>query len=135
MSFRPVQVGLQTTVEAAWKVMQERHIRHLPVVDAEHKLAGLVTQRDLLALPNFRTQGRLSKVHEVMIHIVNAVAPESCLFAAARFIVESKKSCLPVIDPEGRLLGLLTEADFVQHAADQNAPCKCEPQQHVGGVV
>lgn len=134
MIFRPVHVGPTTAVGDAWKVMQENHIRHLPVGDADHKLAGLLTQRDLLALVSFQTAGRPTQAHEVMVHIVEAVRADTCQFTAAKFMAESKKSCLPVIDEEGRLLGVLTEAHCVQLAAAQAVACKGEPQRHVGGL-
>ena len=48
MTPRPVSVPGDTTVGSVWQTMNERRFRHMPVVDAEGRLLGLVTQRAVL---------------------------------------------------------------------------------------
>lgn len=106
-------------------VMRLGRIRHLPVVDGE-KLVGLVSHRDILQASVSSLVG-LSKtedasikmeipVQEVMRREVVTVGPEEPALDACTIILERKLGCLPVVDEDGALLGILTEADFVELA-------------------
>jgi CBS domain-containing protein len=93
-------------------------IRHLPVVRAG-RLVGLVTQRDVLRTgESGRPAARDRPVSEVMTHEVVTVRPTTGLAQAARTMLERKFGCLPVCDDDGKLVGIVTEADFVRFAAD-----------------
>jgi CBS domain-containing membrane protein len=107
-------------------LMLDRHIRHVPVVDDEENLVGLVSHRDLLRgslveqpeLPRFVEQAVLEQVkaRDVMTGDVETVGSDTRLPDAAEILLESKYGCLPVVSGT-RLVGILTEADFVRLAA------------------
>jgi CBS domain-containing protein len=93
-------------------------IRHLPVV-RDHKLVGILTQRDVLRSgESGRPGARELAVSEVMTKSPTAVRPRSGLGQAARLMLERKYGCLPVCEEDGTLVGIVTEADFVRFAAD-----------------
>lgn len=93
-------------------------IRHLPVV-REGKLVGLLTHRDLVrAGEPGRPAARDLPVSEVMTRELVTVRPATSLAHAARTLLERKFGCLPVCDDDGKLVGIVTEADFVRFAAD-----------------
>jgi CBS domain-containing protein len=93
-------------------------IRHLPVVK-EGRLVGLLTQRDVLRSgQSGRPAARALLVSEIMTRELTTVRPAMALSQAARLMLERKFGCLPVCDEEGRLVGIVTEADFVRFAAD-----------------
>jgi CBS domain-containing protein len=105
-------------------VMRLGRIRHLPVVDGEGVLRGLVTQRDLLrsallarddAAPGPRSHLERLAVSEVMTREVAVADPEDSLRAAATVMLRRKFGCLPVVEDE-KLVGIITEADFVSLA-------------------
>jgi CBS domain-containing protein len=97
-------------------VLRVGGIRHLPVL-REGRLVGLVTHRDLL-----RTAGsherRASAVSEIMVRELETAHPWTSLVVAARTMLARKFGCLPVVEADGRLVGIVTEADFVRFAAD-----------------
>ena len=105
-------------------IMRIGRIRHLPVVDGNNKLKGLVTHRDLLRVSvsdvadlSQKERRELLKaipVREVMRSEVLSTHPDTPLLEAARHILAHKYGCLPVIDKQGHLIGLVTEADFVK---------------------
>ena len=124
---RPVRtLGQNDKLSAADALMKTERIRHLPVVDENGKLAGIVSQRDLFfnALVQAlgfgsTTQDRMLNtllVKEVMTEKVVTTTPDTLLTDAARVMVDRKIGCLPVI--EGRaLIGILSESDIVSAVA------------------
>jgi CBS domain-containing membrane protein len=112
---------------AAYDLMDEKHIRHLPIVDDEEEVVGLLSERDLLrhALANTadlpvsekRRFLKELKIEELMSSTPYTVEPDTDLGEAGRMLLEYKFSCLPVAEG-GRLVGILTESDFVRHIAD-----------------
>jgi CBS domain-containing membrane protein len=94
-------------------LMRLRRIRHLPVVDDEQHLVGLVTHRDLLS-----ARGQPLTVDQIMTKDVAACPPNMRVLDAARLILDNKFGCLPVVDND-RLVGIVTEADFVRWAVEE----------------
>ncbi len=94
-------------------------IRHLPVV-REGKLVGLVTQRDLLrsGTSGGGPTARATMAQDIMTRGVTTIAPDASLAHAAHLMLRHKYGCLPVCAPDGKLLGIITESDFVRFAAD-----------------
>jgi len=114
-------------LSSAWRTMRERRIRHLPVVDHHRRLVGLVTHRDLLAaspsslrLHDERDRMRglgWSRAGDIMeSHVSTAAAGESAADVCLR-MVRQKIGCLPVVEPDGRLVGIVTEEDFLRWSA------------------
>ena len=108
-------------------LMNLGRIRHLPVLDDdETELIGIVSQRDLfrgaLAQAIGYAQHARRKlldnllVKEVMTTDVITTTPETSLVEAAKVLMERKVGCLPVVE-NGRLVGILTEGDFVAWVA------------------
>ena len=107
--------------------MRAERIRHLPVLDEDGKLCGIVSQRDMFrgALAQAlgygtAAQGKvlaMLRVKEVMTTEVVTIPPDAALAEAARTMLERKIGCLPVLDGGRRLVGILTESDFVALAA------------------
>lgn len=96
----------------AWEEMQVGKFRHLPVLDRHERLVGLVTHRDLLA-----TQGDVSKrVDEVMQRDVKTAQPDTAAHEVAYLLLRHAIGCVPVLDNDERLLGIVTESDFVRIA-------------------
>jgi CBS domain-containing membrane protein len=95
--------------------MDELGVRHVPVVDAGRRLVGLVTARDLLRRVGPEPAGAsLVSVDQVMTADVRSVTPDDGIGRAARVMIEAEVTCLPVVEA-GRLVGMLTERDFVRH--------------------
>jgi CBS domain-containing membrane protein len=117
-------------VGAVWRLMRDLAVRHVPVVDGEGDLVGLVTHRDLLRaaliereeVPPILQEAVRERtlVREMMSRNIETVEPDTDLADAARLLLETKFGCLPVL--EGRkLVGLLTESDFVRFAVERLA--------------
>ena len=99
-------------------------IRHLPVVDGEERLVGLITHRRILEAwvshghPNEESVADVAStvpVEMLMDKDVLTVDPETSAARAAGLLEAYKFGCLPVVD-RGKLVGIVTEADFVRFA-------------------
>jgi len=108
-------------------VMRLGRIRHLPVVDSDGALAGIVSQRDLFHSGLIKALGYgthaqrqaldMLVIKEAMKSEVVTTTPETKLGEAARLMLEKKIGCLVVVEG-AKIVGILTESDFVRlHAA------------------
>jgi CBS domain-containing protein len=114
------------SVEHVDDAMRALRFRHMPVVDGK-RLIGLVTQRDVLRVtastlsPAKTIQdayiARHFRIRDIMTREVDTASPETSVVEAAELMTRKKLGCLPVVDREGTLLGIITEADFVKLCA------------------
>jgi CBS domain-containing protein len=115
-----VVISSKTTLPEAYKLMKERHIRRLPVVDHD-KLAGIVTLGDVreaspsdaTSLSIYELNYLLAKltVDRIMTRKVLSVGPDTTIREAARVMLEKKIGGLPVVE-NGKVVGILTESDI-----------------------
>jgi CBS domain-containing membrane protein len=108
-----LQVG--DTLDLARRGMEAGRIRHLPVVDGEQHLIGLITHRKLLSAW-VSDVARDIPIEMVMERDVVTIWPDAPASEAAALLETNKYGCLPVIDNEDKLVGIVTEADFVKFA-------------------
>lgn len=110
------------TLQTAEDGMKRFRIRHLPVVSDE-KLVGLVSLSDLLHASSSwlseAADARDAVIHQqpvskIMTRDLITVGERDTLVDAARLMWETKVGCLPVTGPDDKLVGVLTEADFVK---------------------
>jgi CBS domain-containing membrane protein len=112
------------TLAAARRQLERGRIRHLPVVDGDERVIGLVTHRKILEAwvshghPDTERPRDVAKdvpIEMLMEKDVLTVAPEMPAAEAAALLETHKFGCLPVVS-KGRLVGIVTEADFVHFA-------------------
>ena len=122
MQDKVVSAPPDLSLAEALDLMQQHHIRHLPVASRQ-QIAGLLTDRDIRqAMPSSATTLSLKEIAEQM----EIVTLESCMTApvettpaqtnaveAARQLLESRFDCLPVVDGD-RLVGIVTATDFLR---------------------
>lgn len=116
----------EQTLSLAEDVMRIHKFRHLPVVESDRRLVGLVTHRDLLraqisALTGLTDEQRRARQEDVriaqlMTRDVWTVPPDMLAITAARTLLDHRFSCLPVVDSNHHLRGIVTERDFLKFA-------------------
>jgi CBS domain-containing membrane protein len=127
MSSPVVTLTQGQSLPAARDLMAFHRLRHLPVVDADGTPVGLVTHRDLLAgaLSSLTPLDRDERdelqlrvpVARVMRTRFWTIHPDAPAESAARLMLDHQIGCLPVVET-GALVGIITEADFVEVAAE-----------------
>jgi len=112
MSAPAITVRADADYRTAFDVMRERDLHHLPVVDTAGHLVGLVTLRDMLVAAT-RYQNAPVEIGEVMRRPVISTHADLQVVEAARLMMSRKIGCLPVVDTEMNVLGVITESDLL----------------------
>jgi len=121
-----VTVTVGEKLDLTQDIMNLGRVRHLPVLDDEQRVIGVVSHRDVLAAAltqvlHFdakarRTFLRSIEVGEVMAKDPVTVGPDALLGAVAEIFIERKIGCVPVVAVNGELLGIVTESDLLAAA-------------------
>ena len=119
MIYDPVTIKRGSTVKDALALMKEYHIGGIPVVDDNRHLVGIVTNRDL------RFERNLSRAIDEVMTCENLVTTNQStdLQQAADILQNHKIEKLPVVDKDGKLVGLVTYKDITK-AKDKPFACK-----------
>ncbi len=119
MIYDPVTISVNAIVKDALDLMAEYHIGGIPVVDDENKLVGIVTNRDL------RFESCMERpIAEVMTSENLVVTTQQTdMELATKILQENKIEKLPVVDANGKLVGLITYKDITK-AQDKPMACK-----------
>ena len=106
-------------IDLAASVMNWRHVRHVPVEDAEGRLVGLVTHRGLLRVMSSGNRfigGKPVTVRAVMVENPLTVSPATSSLDAIEIMRRNRVGCLPVVEDD-QLVGIVTSYDFLEASA------------------
>ncbi len=125
----PVTIRPDASFFEARSLIHDKGIRHLPVVDKENRLVGIVTESDIreagpsdvamLSVKELTDLLGTLKVSELMVprEKVITITPDTLIEEAIQLMHDNKIGCLPVVD-EGKLYGIFTETDALAHLVD-----------------
>ncbi|SFF05128.1 acetoin utilization AcuB family protein [Alteribacillus iranensis] len=115
----PITISKHHTIKEAMELLHENKIRHIPVIDDNNTLIGIVSDRDIRdASPsifhlNDNQESLLHSVEKIMKYPVITVHPLDFIEEAAVSYYENNISALPVVTEDDQLKGLLTETDVL----------------------
>jgi CBS domain-containing protein len=134
MTKNPKSCRAEESLRTAAYLMWECDIGSIPVVDHDHHVVGMITDRDICMAAYFRDRTLSDiRVHEAMASSIVACKPEDDVKTAERLMRDNQIRRLPVIDREGRLLGVLSVNDLARRAATDRH--LSSPQVAETGVV
>lgn len=110
MSTPVISVRPDSDYMAALRTMQDQHLHHLPVIDAQGELIGILAERDLLVAAGNYPRSAV-EVTEVMHRNVVTVNATTSLAEAASLMVRHSIGGLPVVDEGNHVVGIITEKD------------------------
>ena len=125
----PVTIHPEASFFEARSLIHDKGVRHLPVVDKENRLVGIVTESDIreagpsdvamLSVKELTDLLGTIKVSELMVprEKVITITPDTLIEEAIQLMHDNKIGCLPVVD-EGKLYGIFTETDALAHLVD-----------------
>ena len=120
-----ITIDKDASVFEAQEKMAANGIRHLPIVDADNRLLGIVTDRDIRSVMPYRLikqkgvaeeRERLAhlKVEDIMTRNPKTISPMYTIQDALLMIEKEKVGAFPVVDGEGRLKGILSVRDLLR---------------------
>jgi len=119
MSSNPCSIDADKPVAYAAKMMRDEDVGFAPIVEGD-RLVGTLTDRDIAV--KVVAEGRdpeSVKVREVASTDVVTIDPQQDLDEALRLMAQNQVRRLPVVEEDGRLVGVVAQADVAQHASDQ----------------
>jgi len=125
MTKKVISIGKEVDIFEAYETMLQHNIRHLPVVEENNALIGIVTDRDIRsALPyelfkkdDFeKEKEKISelKVKDIMTKDPFAISPLHTIQDALLLIQEKRVGAFPVVDEQGKLKGILSVRDLLR---------------------
>lgn len=128
MTTKLVTLPSDASLREAHEIVREKGIRHIPVVDKDSgRYLGVVTQKRMIAAvmnimadygPDaIERRERHYKVADLIEADVPTVTPDASLRDVADYFLFRKHGCLPVMDAQGQLVGIVTSSDFVRLCA------------------
>jgi CBS domain-containing membrane protein len=119
MSTDLITISPDDNLESARMMMHDKRIHHLPVVDDDSNLVGLITLTNVLAATDSILRDSENRIHaseiiirDIMVQDVATVQESASLRQAALFLEKHRIGCLPVMS-DGDLKGIVTDTDFV----------------------
>ncbi|HOW58162.1 MAG TPA: CBS domain-containing protein [Candidatus Omnitrophota bacterium] len=125
MESRVITVQQDSLLSEVEEKMRKHGIRHLPVVDREGRLMGLFTQRDLYRILPSRLKEedpidqeilRRHTLRDVMHKVPESLSPEESISKAVSLMWDKKYGCVPVVDTENKVVGIITAMDILHFA-------------------
>ena len=125
----PITIGPESSFYEARALIHDKGIRHLPVVDKNGRLLGIVTDRDIReAAPSDATLLSVQELHYLLGKLkvssimtpkekLITITPDTLIEEAVQLMHDHKIGCLPVVEGE-KLYGIFTETDALAHLVD-----------------
>jgi len=129
MQKNPITISPEASFYEARAIIRDKGIRHLPVVDKEHRLVGLIADRDIReAAPSEATSLSVHELHYLLGKLkasafmtpknkLITITPETIIEKAVQLMHDHKIGCLPVVEGD-KLIGIITETDVLGHFVD-----------------
>ena len=122
MTKNVVTVHPEDSLEVVKSLLFEKHFHHLPVVDADGKLAGIITSWDLIkSNKRFEEYGNF-KVSDLMTVKVASLGPNDSVGAAAMVFLRHLFHGVPIVDETNRLVGIVTTHDLLKYEFKKEYP-------------
>lgn len=128
MTADPFCVTRDATLKDAHDLMRSKNVRHIPVIEQNGELVGMLTQKIMIAkvmglmaqygATALERKEKQQLVADMMATDFAAVTPEQSLKDVAGFFVKNRHGCMPVVDENNKLKGIITSSDFVRLAAE-----------------
>lgn len=122
MTPKVVTVHPEDSLEVVKTLLFEKHFHHLPVIDADGKLKGIITSWDLIkSNKRFEEYGDY-RVKDLMTTNVATLGPNDLVGAAAMVFLKHLFHGLPIINDDGTLLGIITTHDILKYEFKKEYP-------------
>lgn len=116
-----VTLGPNDTLQKARDIVLNRRIHHLPVVEGDNNLVGLITSWDLFKLEMAPAEYAKHKVKEIMTTHLATLEPDEKVGAAAEIFLENLFHAVPIVR-KGKIIGIVTSFDVLKYEFQKEYP-------------
>ncbi len=122
MKTKLITVKPEDSLDVVRAIFLSRNIHHLPVVDNDYQLVGIITSHDTYRLNlKFEDYHKLT-VGEVMVRKIAKLSPEEKIGVAAELFLLNKFHATPIVDATNKLVGLVTDFDILRYSFKKAYP-------------
>jgi acetoin utilization protein AcuB len=114
MVAKVVTLSMHHGFDDAVRLMTDRHFRHCVVVDAHGKLVGVISDRDILRSLARNGNSRAKSLEQIMTRNPITVKRNTSILDAVSKILSKRINCLPVVDDDGAICGIVTSTDLLK---------------------
>jgi acetoin utilization protein AcuB len=124
MSPQPVSVAVEASLRSALERMDQHGVRHLPIVDGERKVIGILSDRDIRTvignpMRTISSHDAMARIESARVGPIMTPSPMTLrsgtpLGRAARVFSDHKVGVIPIVDDHDRLLGVLSYTDVLR---------------------
>ena len=114
MTGKVVTLSPHHSFSEAANLMNDRYFRHCVVVDAHGQIVGVISDRDILRALARNPNARSKSLEQIMTHNPVTVRRHTSIAEAVSKIVSKRINCLPVVDEDGTVCGIVTSTDLLK---------------------
>jgi len=125
MISNPVTLNIDEPFFKIAQIFQEKGIRHLPIVNSQMEIVGVMSQRDFNRITSPKKNERGEYVYDMdalakymlqqyIIQEVITLRPEDTIESAVELMAEKKLGCVPIVDEKRRVVGIVTAIDMLK---------------------
>lgn len=132
MTEKVIAVRQDTEIKEAARLLSENRISGMPVIDENERVIGVVSEADILASAGIKRESKIrdilrhltgetvissrrgTRVGEIMSSPAITVGPDEDIRETGRILEEKRIKRLPVVDREGKLIGIISRADIIR---------------------
>ena len=122
MTTQVITLSPNSTLGEAREILLKKRIHHLPVVDEQRKLVGLVTSWDIFKLGKSEADYRSMKVSEVMTRRLATLEPTDKIGSVAGGLMEHLFHAIPIVNAQNELEGIVTSYDLLRYEFKKEYP-------------
>lgn len=114
MTGKVVTLSPHHTFNDAANLMNDRHFRHCVIVDGQRKIVGVISDRDILRALARNPNSRSKSLEQIMTRSPVTVKRATPIVEAVSKIVAKRINCLPVVEEDGTVCGIVTSTDLLK---------------------
>ena len=118
MTSDPACCTPNTTLDQVAKLMVQNDCGEIPVVDVAERIVGVITDRDIAIRAIAEGKDGQTPVREVASQDLVTIDPQQDLDEALRLMAQHQVRRLPVVEEDGKLVGIVSQADVARHGDD-----------------
>ena len=122
MTTSVITLSPNSTLGEARDILLKKRIHHLPVIDEDRKLVGLVTSWDIFKLGKSESEYHAIRVSEVMTRRLATLEPDDHIGAVAEVLMEHLFHAIPIVNGQNELEGIVTSYDLLRYEFKKEYP-------------